>query len=177
METPFDAQLAELSTALNDTYIPFGAGGGAGWANQREQDRNAEQLNSAAAASRAVTKSQTLYHCAWDLVDACRSGQVDLANVKPEDLPEAMRELTLPERTEYMNGLAEKRASIQAQIAGLSQKRDAFIADEMKRQALDDSRSFDEALRRAVRDQARGKGFQFKDEAPQADSVTEQEGC
>ena len=51
VETPFDEQLGALSTALNATYLPFGAGGAAGLANQSAQDANAAGLNSAAAAS------------------------------------------------------------------------------------------------------------------------------
>ena len=44
------------------------------------QDANAVRLNPTNAASRAATKAGKLYSCgSWDLVDAIRNGQVDLA--------------------------------------------------------------------------------------------------
>lgn len=169
--TPYDVRLTELSAALNETYIPFGAAGGAGAANQAAQDENAAKLNSAAAASRAATKAQGLYQCAWDLVDACRSGEVKLASVAADELPEAMRQMTAEQRAAYVDSLAGRRGEIQRQIGELSAMRDAHIAEEVKRQALDASKSFDEALRRAVRDQARAKGFGFSEE------VAAKDGC
>ena len=42
--TPFDKRIAELSTAMNATYIPLGTEGKRGWANQKVQDRNAASL-------------------------------------------------------------------------------------------------------------------------------------
>ena len=55
--TPFDRALIELSSSLNETYIPFGAEGTRGWANQVAQDGNAVSLNFDAAAGRAQTKA------------------------------------------------------------------------------------------------------------------------
>ena len=93
--TPYDQRLIELSAQLNETYLPFGAAGEAGCGNQTAQDANAVNMNSANAASRAATKASKLYSCAsWDLVDAVRTGQVDLTEVDAEDLPEDLRELT-----------------------------------------------------------------------------------
>ena len=52
IETPFDEELASLSAAVNDTYLPCGAAGVEGGSNQSAQDANASQLNSATVASR-----------------------------------------------------------------------------------------------------------------------------
>ena len=44
---------------------------------------------------------------------------------------------------------------------------EALLAEfeaELKRRALDETRSFDHALREAIRSQARAKGFVFEDE-------------
>ena len=165
VETPFDEELTALSTALNATYVPFGAAGGRGWANQAAQDENAKKLNSAVAASRAQTKAQALYHCAWDLVDACRNKQVVLAELKDEDLPEPMQGMSLAERQAYVDEMAAQRAGIQKQITELSVQRRLFVAQEMKAKALDEGKAFDSVLRKAIRAQASAKGFRFAEEA------------
>ena len=82
IETPFDAQLAELSAKLNTTYVPYGAEASVWAANQVEQDRNAVGMNVAAAAQRCQTKASGLYtNARWDLVDACRDATFELAKV------------------------------------------------------------------------------------------------
>jgi hypothetical protein len=171
VESPFDEQLAALSAAVNGTYIPFGARGQEGFANQAQQDANAQSLNSAAAAARAQTKGQALYVCSWDLVDACATGQVKLEEIDPADLPENMRQMTTDERAAYVGQVSRQRDEIKQQIESVSAQRRAYVAAEMKRQALDASKSLDDAVRRAVRDQARQKGLSFP-EAPAPESTT-----
>jgi len=161
--TPFDSELATLSTALNKTYLPFGARGQAGLANQAAQDANAEGLNSACSASRAVTKSQSLYYCSWDLVDACSSGKVKLDDVDVDELPVTMQTMTIIQRKTYVTQMSRRRTETQDQIKQLSSKRAAWVAQEMLRQATDDSNSLDNAIRSAIRGQAGAKGFTFKD--------------
>ena len=167
--TPFDDQLADLSTATNATYIPIGTNGQRAWANQTAQDANAASLNSAAAASRAQTKGSAIYVCSWDLVDAFNLKNLKIEDVKKEDLPENMQEMTVKERRAYVNEMSRKRAGIQKQINELNDKRLAFITEEMKKQNLDDSKSFDNAIRKAVREQAAAKGFTFKEKTASAD--------
>jgi hypothetical protein len=175
VESPFDEQLAALSAAINETYVPFGAGGREGVANQAAQDANAASLNSAAEASRARTKGQALYHCAWDLVDACAAGQVKLEDVAQGDLPERMQMMTAEQRAAYVDEMGRRRAEIKQQIETVSKQREAFVQQEMQRQALDGSKGLDDVIRRAVREQAQQKGLNFPDEqAPEsADSETE----
>lgn len=168
IETPFDELLGTLSSELNLTYIPFGASGNAGAANQLKQDKNAAGMNAAAEAARAVTKSSAMYECSWDLVDACKAGTVVVADLDSEDLPEAMKNLSAAERQEYIDNMARTRTTIQAKIAALKIDRDAFIREEMSRKALDDSKAFDHAVRQAIRRQASSKGFRFMDETPES---------
>ncbi len=159
--TPYDERLTELSTAINSTYVPLGAAGLEGLANQAIQDENANGMNSAAAAGRAQTKGQGLYFCSWDLVDACRSGQVKLEDVGADLLPENMRSMTATERQAYLDSMDRRRAELRARIDAIGAEREAFLAAEMKSRALDDTKAFDNAVRRAVREQAESKGFVF----------------
>jgi hypothetical protein len=163
--SPFDDQLATLSTELNRTYIPLGAVGEAGWMNQARQDENAQSLNSNVAAQRAVTKSTANYRCSWDLIDACKSGSVKLEEVAVDDLPEEMRAMSDDERTAHVEALSARRAALQGEIATINEQYQAFLREEMARQAVDASKTFGSAVSNAVREQAAAKGFTFP-EAP-----------
>lgn len=165
IETPYDAALSMLSSAVNATYIPFGAQGQAGWANQMRQDANAQTLNTEAAAQRAQTKGGAMYHCSWDLVDACSRQEIKLAEVKDEDLPVNMRAMTAGQRQAYLDEMQTARAAIQKQITDLTTQRQAWVTEWQKRQAVDESRSFDFAVRNIVREQAAARGFSFKSDA------------
>jgi hypothetical protein len=156
--TPFDERLAALSGKLNETYVPFGAEGRAGWTNQRAQDSNATGASGAAAAERASAKSTTVYYCRWCLVDATREGNVELEKVKDEDLPEAMRGMSLEEKRAYLDARAKERAALQETIARVHEERRAWLAEHTK----DREDTFDDAVRKALRAQAEAKGYKFE---------------
>ncbi len=160
-ETPFDAQLVELTTAVNGTYLPFGQDGQASWANQAVQDENAINMNPDAAANRAMCKNGALYVCGWDLVDASQQEGFDLAAVEVDQLPEDMRAMTLEQRAAHIETAATERAEIQRRIADVGVQRQAWIDAETARLALDESRSFDHQIRAAIRAQVTQRGFRY----------------
>lgn len=128
--TPQDKELAELSSKLNKTYVPYGAGGKTGAENQAAQDKNASGLGGLAiVAERAITKATVAYkNPGWDLVDAVKTGQVALKDMKPEDLPPEMRGLDQKGREEYLAAKQKDRETIQTQIKQLSDEREKYIA-------------------------------------------------
>ncbi|MFO0984882.1 MAG: vWA domain-containing protein [Planctomycetota bacterium] len=159
--TPFDAELNKLNLALNDTYIPIGAAGEAGRANQVAQDSNALSLNREACSSRAVAKASALYSCSWDLIDALRSKQVKLEEVKATDLPAPMQSMTIEQRQAHVDAKAKQRSEVQKAIQDVDRKRQEFIAAELKQLSNDQTKAFDVMVRKAVRAQATAKGFSF----------------
>ncbi len=172
--SPFDDKLAELSGAINTTYLAYGEKGVWGAANQVQQDANAQTLSSAVVAARCQSKGGALYSNEhWDLVDACRQESFKLADVKDEDLPESMRGKTLEQKQAIIAEMARKREAIQKEIADYSARRQAFVNEEMKKHQSDADRSFDTALRKAIRAQAMSKGFEFPVE-PTADEPAAQ---
>jgi len=163
VETPMDARLAALSADLNGTYLAFGAQGDWSLGNQAAQDQNARGLNGEAAASRALCKANGLYNCAtWDLVDAMKANPLVLNEVEAEELPEEMRTMTAAQRVAHVEAKGAERSQLQAQINVLAAERQAFVTQELKARALDDSRSFDRAFRDALRSQAAAKGYRFQ---------------
>ena len=172
--TPFDAELATLSTGLNETYLAYGAQGAWSLNNQVVQDSNAVGLNSEAAASRAFCKANGLYNCAsWDLVDAVRTQSVVLADIKVEDLPEEMKVMTPEQREVHVATMQERRSSLQAQVNDISKEREAFLQAELAKQQGAQAVSLDAAIKRLVRDQARAKGYRFPSPLPAAPATSD----
>lgn len=161
--SPFDDKLAELSSTINRTYLAYGEKGAWGATNQAQQDANAQTLNSAVVAARCQSKGSAFYSNEhWDLVDACRNAAFKLADVKDEDLPESMRGKTLEQKQAIVADMAAQREAIQKEIADFSARRQAYVNEELKKHQSEEDRSFDTALRKAIRAQAMSKGFEFK---------------
>ena len=163
VKTPYDKKIADLGTKLNKTYVAYGAKGKAGKERQTAQDANAASVSAPAAAQRVAAKSSGLYtNAQWDLVDAVEQKKVDLAKVEAKDLPEPMRKMSVEQRTDYVKQQSAKRVEIQKQVKELDDKRQAHVKAEMAKRGLDESKSFDAALRNAVRTQAEKAGMTFE---------------
>lgn len=162
--TPHDGEITAMGTKLNETYIAYGVTGGQSKARQAEQDNNAASVAPGIAAQRAVSKGSALYdNSTWDVVDALEQKKVALKDIPKEQLPKEMQSMTLEEREAHVKKLAEQRKEIQRKIGELEAKRQAFIAEERKKQ-VDASKpeSLGEAFLKAVREQAKKKGYEFE---------------
>jgi len=160
---PQDQELERLGSQLNRTYLPFGEAGSVGAAKQAAQDSNAKGSAPGVAVQRAITKSSQYYsNSSWDLVDAVKQGQVDLAKAKPEELPESMRKMTIDQRKGLVEEKAKERAGLQAQIQKLGQERQKHIQAEMKKRANSGVKRLDSAIIENVREQAAKKKFQME---------------
>jgi hypothetical protein len=159
--TPQDRKLEELGGRLNRTYLAYGLKEvrEAKMADQVAQDGAAARFG--AAAGRAVTKATGLYRNAeWDLVDRLKDDpKFDVAKVPEAELPEEMKKMAPAQRVAHVRKKLAEREAIQKEIAGLSKKRAEHLRQEAKKNAKLGDRAFDEAVRAALRDQARRKGF------------------
>jgi hypothetical protein len=162
--TPHDRELAELSARLNTTYCFAGKDAQALRENQRRQDENALRLGAPAAASRAESKAGGLYGFeGQDLVERMkRDGAFDVKKIPAQELPEALRKMTPEEREKHVKELLAKREELQKQIVELSTKRDAYIQEELKKNPNPADRAFDDAVRGALREQAKKKGIEIR---------------
>lgn len=164
IETPLDGDITTLGGQLNLTYIAYGEEGEKSKNRQAMQDNNAAGVAPASAAQRSVSKASALYdNSRWDIVDALEQKKVALKDIPKEQLPKEMQSMTLEEREAHVKKLAEQRKEIQKKIGELEVKRQAFIAEERKKQ-VDSSKpdSLGEAFLKAVREQATKKGYSFE---------------
>jgi hypothetical protein len=159
--TPHDRELAELSVKLNGTYCFAGKDGKALADNQRKQDENALQLDRATAASRAESKAGGLYRFGGqDLVERLRrEPKFDVKKLAAEELPEELRKMKPDEREKHLKKLAAQRDEIQKRINELAKKREEYIREELKNRPGAADKAFDEAVKGALREQAKAKGI------------------
>jgi hypothetical protein len=161
---PQDGEIARLGTALNSTYIPYGMMGVEGQARQAVQDANAVAVSVNAVVSRNVSKGSATLYCndVWDLVDAIKTGRCKLDDLKDEDLNEDFRKLSKPERRAFVERATKQREEIQKQILDLNRRREAFLAEEARKQAGPGGETLDSAILKAVREQAVRANIKFE---------------
>lgn len=158
---PQDAAIAAANTALNGTYIAYGATGAADAANQAAQDDNAAKSSPSSLAGRAMAKSAVQYRNArWDLCDAQRDGKVDLAALPEDQLPAEMRGMDAAQRAAHVQAKIAERAKLQQEIATLVAQRQSFVEEELKKRGVADGEGFGAAVRQALGKQLASKGYE-----------------
>jgi hypothetical protein len=163
INTPQDKELAALADKLNATYIAYGKGGEAKAENQKLQSANSANQGGGVIASRVTYQNSAAYNCsAWCLVDRCKHDpKFDITKLKDEELPDFMKKMTPDERVKYVKDMTAKREGLQKEITALSQKRDAYIREEIKRNPNPAQAAFDAALRETLRVQAKERGIEI----------------
>lgn len=164
--TPQDKQLVELGVQLNRTYVAYGKKEvrERGLRNQADQDANARRA-AGAAPGRAIAKATDLYRNAgWDLVDRLKEDSTfDITKVPEAELSDELKRMKPEERVAHVKKQLAERQALQKAIAELSKQRTAYLREAMKKTEKAGDRAFDDAVRAALRDQARGKGFTIPD--------------
>ena len=156
INTPYDDIIIKLNSQLNKTYISYGALGASKVATQAAQDSEAYNMDKGVAVKRSISKSSRLYkNSTWDLVDAVEEAQVELDEIKADDLPEELRGKSEKEMKEYIQSKKEERERIQKKIQDLNVKREAYIAKNKKQEKGE----LENALLNSIKNQAAKKNY------------------
>lgn len=164
IETAQDKRLAELSEKINTTYVFFGTDDERRERKslQQGQDQAARRGGRGVAASRATAKAGRLYRAQdFDLASAVKSGDIKLEDIKPDMLPEELRDKSQEEIAKYLEEKLAERAKIQEEIAKLSVEREKFIAEASAANGDADGDTLQSAVLKAVHDQAARKNINF----------------
>jgi len=160
IQAPQDDEIIKLGQELNKTYIAFGNNAEESAARQSAQDANSMGLSAEVMVNRSVAKSGGQYkNSSWDLVDAKKEGKVKVEELKDEDLPDVMKNMSVKERKDYIEKMAKERDKIQYKINQLNDERSKYIAQKM----LDDKKdnTLDAVMINAIREQAMQKNYSF----------------
>lgn len=168
MNTPFDAQLAELSARLDATRLFYG------------DDEVKEKMKSKIAASDKLLEKATVTARARravfnagepgrknllgenELVDAVASGSVSLEEIDADALPEPLKTMPPAEQKAHIARLAAERARIRQEIVEIGGKREVFIAEKADKAGgfID---SLDQKLYDVVARQAAAVGLEYEE--------------
>lgn len=172
VETPYDKKLAELGKKLDDTALIAGKESERKQAARKmaEAGELAEGASAGAAADRAAYKGKKGPSAPGkpDLVEKARDGELDLDEIKEEELPDEMKKMTKEERQKYVEEKSKEREEIQKEIEQLSRKREAHIEQELKKRAGSGD-SFDKKVIEAVKKHAEKKGISYDKDKPEKD--------
>lgn len=137
--TPYDSVIFALNSQLNNTYIAYGYAGAGKKQMQTEVDQLNYSTNKSAAVKRVAVKSQgNLYkNDSWDLVDRGLMGDSKefLAKLDKKTLPDSLQKKTTEELKQIIDAKNQQRGQIQKQIETVNAQRDAYIAEERKKNA------------------------------------------
>lgn len=160
IQAPQDDEIIRLGQELNKTYIAFGSKGDEYKTRQSEQDANSMGVSSEVMVNRSVTKSGAKYNnSTWDLVDKKKEGTLKVEELKDEELPAEMKNMSVKERKEYIDKKEKERETIQAQINKLNDERSKYVAQKMLENKNDNT--LDAVMIKTIREQAKQKNFSF----------------
>jgi len=165
-DSPFDAQIAELSAKLDATRLYFGSEDEK--ARMRDKVAATDKLHDGA--SPATLARRGVFNAGdggranllgeKELVSAVVTGAVSLDEIDNEALPEELRPMAPAEQAEHVAKLARERADIQRQIVALADDRNAYIEKKVEEAGgLDDS--LDQKLYDVVSRQAAEAGLEY----------------
>ena len=123
--TDYDVKMRELSQQLFRSAMPFGTGASRDQATKRMQQLVG--LTGEAQLDRAALLSRTRRLGDNDLLDAVMMGRVRLAEMKAEDLPEALRSLPENQRAAQLEKWIDQRQKLIEAIGELDRKRVASL--------------------------------------------------
>ena len=161
--TPYDKDFTALNSKLNGTYLAYGEHGVDFARNQVAQDANAMSVGGQPNfAARANAKVQVQYNSRrWDLVDASKEKDFDLAKISKEHLPAEMQKMSPEEQKQFVAAKDKERSALQKQIGELGRKRDTYVQAELKKNGTNLDKALDEQILRTIRSQATRRGFKF----------------
>ncbi|MDR1834294.1 MAG: VWA domain-containing protein [Fusobacteriaceae bacterium] len=155
VSTPYDDQLRNLGDEMDKIYIPFGKAENRSaslTAAADKRDRIKKTASMEAGAARSVNKSLNSYaYSADDLIQAVENKEKKLKDIKTDELPTEMREMTAAQREEYVREKIEERKNIREKIADLSRKRSQWIRENTAVRADSFDQSVSEALRAQIK--------------------------
>jgi len=165
--SPFDAEIAALSARLDDTRLYYGTEEEKARMHMKvaATDKLEETASVASLARRGVFNAAVGGRANLlgenELVDAVASGIIELDDLEPNALPEALKPMAPTEQRAYVARLAGEREDLKRQIQELSADRDGYLAKKVD-EAGGMKDSLDMLLYEAVKEQAGKAGLEYE---------------
>ncbi len=165
LATPFDEELAKINREMAKDTLPYG---------NRHTQKAAEEKTKAAmnlpigpAASRAGFNSKVGQVATYDLLDNIRRGKVRLENLRRDELPPQLQNLSLKDQKAFLKRLEEKRLHLQKKAIKLDQKRHLFLQKKLEDlKEFKAPESFEQQVLRILQQQATRAKIRYSEVKP-----------
>jgi len=163
ISAPQDDKIAQLNSRLNETYIPYGKEGKAKLEEKKEMDTMTFETSKSMALERASFQANSVSALKtvsqWDIISAIESGKMKKSDIKKEELPDELKNMSDEQLSKYIDEKIAQRQKIKQEISRLSQERKKYI-EEIEKQ--NSNKTLDKAIINSLRKQAEKKGYKFK---------------
>lgn len=153
IQTPFDQEIIDLQQRLDKTIVPFGTKKVQAALEQKIIDKSSgsigKRVDNSAFYSKRTSRKEVVTG-AGDIISAVRNNDVELQDVKPENLPEPMQKMSPEEQKSYIDGIIKDRVTIEKEMLELVQKRDEVLKEAEMQAGSAEAPSFDKAVRNAL---------------------------
>ena len=167
--TPFDDELANLSSELDKTRVYYGTA-----KDKRKQEakvaassklhrESSKQSQARRATFNTSVSGKINFLGEKELVDEITRGDVDLSSIRAEELPKEMQTMKPQAQIGYLKDKAEQRTKLQQSIKQLAQQRDAFLKKKVAESGMDKD-SLDAQIFEAISEQSAKKGLVYDKE-------------
>ena len=154
VQTPYDDQIIQIQARIDATIQPYGSAA--------EQSAIRNKLTERAAAPASVQADNSSFYAkkngrreavtgGSDLIADISNGDIALEAVPEADLNSDMKGMSAAERRAYVDTQLAARQQLEAEMADLVAKRDAYIAQQAAPAGSADS--FDDSVKRSLKDQ------------------------
>lgn len=170
--TPYDATIAAISDQLDDTRVYYGTRA------EKEVYRNKlskskyissntkDNVKAQRAEYNATTTGKDAYYGKKELIENYKSDKGLLDNIKEDELPDEMKELSATQRDQYIKHKITVRDSLSKELVKYSQLRQQYIEKDLKsRKAEDVDSSFTNKIYKNIQRQTEKKNIRLKEAA------------
>jgi hypothetical protein len=163
VESPYDTQIITATESMNTTYLPYGEFGRSEYRRMRNLDGqirnsgNGSYMDWGSYRGGGHTSNNLAQ---WDLVEAIKDPQFDLASISNQDLPEEMRALSLIDKEYFILEQFKVRENLKLKVAMLQKKREQFVSEYRAQHNQERGDSFAEAFKKIIIEQLKEKGFE-----------------
>lgn len=176
IETPMDAELAQLNVALGETIIAYGSAEMRRGVHTKQSLAEDAVMEAAAARLSYNVAMGCVVQGGGDLIDALDQALLTFEEVDLKLLPEDLQSLDTAALLAHVDSKRGERQQVQARINTLLTERQAFIDAERRRLAEEGKGdAFDAKVLEILKEQAAEKGLTYEVEAESTDESTAEE--
>lgn len=149
--SPYDNDILNLQQKIDDTIIPYG--------DLEQQDEVRAKMESKAAAPSSVRVDNSEFYAkrgvkeivtgGGDLLDDVRNGRRAIEDIEANELPEDLKGKSAAELKALVEERTAARSTLEAEMADLVKKRDAYVAAEAAKQPTAED-SFDRQVEKSI---------------------------